>query len=160
MVLACHRIYLIETEYDAACGMAAWARAFVAHRKLRAVGLNNNGLSQLTELRTLNLEDNTLRFEVRHTERWPNLTELNINYSLLRSREASLLIQALKENKSIGLITGTALLEVFEELPGLRHVEIVDNKFTTDDVGYNWSKIPAPANLLVQIDCSIDNVGG
>lgn len=100
------------------------------------------------------------------------MTDLNINDSLLGSRGTCLLIQALRENESTGLqvlkMRGNnlnpanikAFVEAFKELPGLRHVEIADNNFTTDDVGYNWSRVLVDQWIIrEETDSSIDNVG-
>lgn len=87
----------------------------------------------------------------------------------LGSRGASLLIQPLRESNSTRLqilnMRGNnlnpanvkALVEAFQEPPGLRYVEIAYYNFTTDNVGYKGSS--RPAEVSEESDCSFDDAG-
>lgn len=190
-VFACDRNHLVEDEESPERGMAAWARALRAHGNLRVVSLSNNGfrkggvdillregLRLLSDLRSLNLEDDTFSSRGQtHTaladavQWWPWLTEFNNNDSLLGSRGATLLIEALKRTEITALqvlkMHGNnfsasnleALVEAFEELRGLCHIEIADDNVSGDDLGYRTLK-----SLLEQrshngkTHCSIDDM--
>ena len=144
--------------------MAAWAKAYRAHRKVKTVKMVQNGIRQdgisllLTdglvwceELEILDLQDNTFtitgaRALSQVVTGWKQIKELGVGDSLLRSRGAVLLAEALAKGDN-------ALLEVLrlqyneiesrgvkallvvarDKLAKLRRVELNGNKFSEDD---------------------------
>ena len=144
--------------------MAAWAKAYRAHRKVKTVKMVQNGIRQdgisllLTdglvwceELEVLDLQDNTFtitgaRALSQVVKGWQQIKELGVGDSLLGSRGAVLLAEALgkgdnallevlrlqyNEIESRGV---KALLVVAQDkLAKLRRVELNGNKFSEDD---------------------------
>ena len=144
--------------------MSAWAKAYRAHRKVKTVKMVQNGIRQdgisllLTdglvwceELEILDLQDNTFtitgaRALSQVVKGWKQIKELGVGDSLLGSRGAVLLAEALAKGDN-------ALLEVLrlqyneiesrgvkallmvarDKLVKLRRVELNGNKFSEDD---------------------------
>lgn len=191
-VLSLDRNHLVEDEERPEVGMAEWARALAAHGGLRVVSLRNNGLRKaglevlvreglglLSELRVLDLEDNTFasRGEVsavlaEAVGGWPVLAELNVNDSLLGSRGAALLIEALGRSggsvlevlrlRGNNLSSGNvrALAEAVERLPKLRVVEVGENNFGAEDGGYALLRESVERRGHREgWECSVDEIG-
>lgn len=191
-VLSLDRNHLVEDEERPEVGMAEWARALAAHGGLRVVSLRNNGLRKaglevlvreglglLSELRVLDLEDNTFasRGEVsavlaEAVGGWPVLAELNVNDSLLGSRGAELLIEALGRSggsvlevlrlRGNNLSSGNvrALAEAVERLPKLRVVEVGENNFGAEDGGYSLLRESVERRGRREgWECSVDEIG-
>ena len=144
--------------------MSAWAKAYRAHRKVKTVKMVQNGIRQdgisllLTEglvwceeLEVLDLQDNTFtitgaRALSQVVQGWKQVKELGVGDSLLGSRGAVLLAEALEKGDN-------ALLEVLrlqyneiesrgvkallvaarDKLLKLKRVELNGNKFSEDD---------------------------
>ena len=144
--------------------MSAWAKAYRAHRKVKTVKMVQNGIRQdgisllLTdglvwceELEILDLQDNTFtitgaRALSQVVNGWKQIKELGVGDSLLGSRGAVLLAEALEKGDN-------ALLEVLrlqyneiesrgvkallvvarDKLAKLGRVELNGNKFSEDD---------------------------
>lgn len=144
--------------------MAAWAKAFAAHRGITAVKMVQNGIRQegvthlireglrhAKGLKVLDLQDNTFtamgaRALVDVIHQWEGLQELGISDCYLSARGGVMLGEALREGKNQGLevlrmqyndidAKGVkALADAQEKLPKLRRVELNGNKFNEEDV--------------------------
>ncbi|KAI1499621.1 hypothetical protein F5X99DRAFT_388923 [Biscogniauxia marginata] len=144
--------------------MRAWAKAFRLHNKIKEIKMIQNGirpdgmslllgegLNHATELKVLDLQDNTLTFEGARTlaevvPLWTNIQELGIGDSLLSAKGGVLLANALSKGKNKDLeilrlqyndITTAGLKRLAEAvkdtLPGLKRIELNGNKFSEDD---------------------------
>ena len=144
--------------------MPAWAKAYRAHRKVKVVKMVQNGIRQdgisplLTEglvwceeLEVLDLQDNTFtitgaRALTQVVEGWKHIKELGIGDSLLGSRGAVLLAEALGKgnNETLEVLrlqyneidsngVKALLTTAKDRLPQLRRVELNGNKFSEDD---------------------------
>ena len=144
--------------------MSAWAKAYRAHRKVKMVKMVQNGIRQdgisllLTdglvwceELEVLDLQDNTFtitgaRALGQVVEGWTQIKELGVGDSLLGSRGAVLVAEALGKGNN-GLLevlrlqyneidskgVKALLLAARNKLVKLRRVELNGNKFSEDD---------------------------
>lgn len=146
--------------------MTAWAKTFALHDKIKEVKMVQNGIRQegishlLSEglshaagLEVLDLQDNTFvlpgaKVLAKVTPTWESLKELGVSDSLLRTKGAVLLGEALGQGKNKNLETlrlqyneiapkGVASLvnAAKEALPGLKKIELNGNKLNEDDVG-------------------------
>ena len=146
--------------------MTAWAKTFSLHNKVKEVKMVQNGirqegishllsegLSHASELKVLDLQDNTFtllgaRALARVAPSWSQLKELGIGDSLLSAKGGVLLGEALSkgQNKSLEIlrlqyndITSKgveALAKAAKEaLPALKKIELNGNKFTEEDEG-------------------------
>ena len=144
--------------------MPAWAKAYRAHRKVKMVKMVQNGIRQdgisplLTEglvwceeLEVLDLQDNTFtmtgaRALSQVVEGWRQIKELGIGDSLLGSRGAVLVAEALGKGHNVALEVlrlqyneidskgvKALLVTAKDKLPKLRRVELNGNKFSEDD---------------------------
>ena len=144
--------------------MPAWAKAYRAHRKVKMVKMVQNGIRQdgisplLTEglvwcdeLEVLDLQDNTFtitgaRALSQVAEGWKQIKELGIGDSLLGSRGAVLVAEALGKghNGTLEVLrlqyneidsqgVKALLVAAKDKLPKLRRVELNGNKFSEDD---------------------------
>ena len=144
--------------------MPAWAKAYRAHRKVKMVKMVQNGIRQdgisplLTEglvwceeLEVLDLQDNTFtitgaRALSQVAEGWKRIKELGIGDSLLGSRGAVLVAEALGKghNGTLEVLrlqyneidskgVKALLVTAKDKLPKLRRVELNGNKFSEDD---------------------------
>lgn len=150
--------------------MAAWAKAYAANNGVKTIKMTQNGirqegithlltngLSKLSKLETLDLQDNTFtamgaKALSTVVGRWPELRELGVGDCLLSGRGGIALATALQKgnNKKIEVlrlqfneinakgIQGLASASV-SNLPALRRVELNGNKFDEDDA--NISKL-------------------
>ncbi|KAF2705109.1 RNI-like protein [Pleomassaria siparia CBS 279.74] len=143
--------------------MAAWAKAYAAHKGVKEVKmvqngirqegivhLLSNGLSHASNLRVLDLQDNT--FTAAGSKAlsnvvggWTQLTELGVGDCFLTARGGIALAAALKQGKNAKLevlrvnhndinakgIEGLA--DAQAGLPALRRLELNGNKFSDDD---------------------------
>lgn len=144
--------------------MEAWARAFSLHKGLREVKMVQNGIRQegiallireglkhCTELRILDLQDNTFtiigsRVLAETVPTWKQIVELGVGDSLLSAKGANLVAQALKKGENEKLATlrlqyndidASALAEfstaASTSLPSLKRIELNGNKFSEED---------------------------
>ncbi|KAI1265275.1 hypothetical protein F5Y18DRAFT_65871 [Xylariaceae sp. FL1019] len=144
--------------------MLAWAQTFRLHHKVQEIkmiqnGIRQEGISQLlsdglnhaTELKVLDLQDNTFtikaaRVLAKVVPLWTNILELGIGDSLLGAKGAVLLADALArgQNKKLEIlrlqyndITAPGLERLSaaakDALPALRRIELNGNKFSEDD---------------------------
>lgn len=158
----------LKQDGDPLFGMAEWAAGLAAHPGLRALSFANNGvnhggmdllvsqgLSRLSEMEVLDLQDNTFtsrggthRALADAVGGWPALRVLNLNDDLLGSRGAALLIPALAavqpsrleslrlRANNISPANTLALSGVLWRLPELREVNLRRNNIAGDDEGF------------------------
>ena len=145
--------------------MGAWAKAYAAHRGVREVKMVQNGirqegithllkdgLSHASQLRVLDLQDNTFtalgaRALSDVVGGWTQLQELGVGDCLLGARGGVILSKALQEGNNAKLevlrlqfneidAKGVKrLADAHEKLPTLRRVELNGNRFSEDDEG-------------------------
>lgn len=145
--------------------MGAWAKAYAAHRGVREVKMVQNGirqegitrllkdgLSHASQLRVLDLQDNTFtalgaRALSDVVGGWAQLQELGVGDCLLSGRGGVMLGKALREGNNaklevlrlqfneIGAKGVKGLADAHEKLPALRRVELNGNRFSEDDEG-------------------------
>lgn len=146
--------------------MTAWAKTFALHDKIKEVKMVQNGIRQegishlLSEglshaagLEVLDLQDNTFvlpgaKALARVTPTWASLRELGVGDSLLGTKGAVLLGEALGQGKNKNLETlrlqyneiapkgVTSLAKAAKDaLPGLKKIELNGNKLNEDDAG-------------------------
>jgi Ran GTPase-activating protein 1 len=145
--------------------MGAWAKAYAAHRCVREVKMVQNGirqegithllkdgLSHASQLRVLDLQDNTFtalgaRALSDVVGGWAQLQELGVGDCLLSGRGGVMLGKALQEGNNAKLevlrlqfneidAKGVKwLADAHEKLPALRRVELNGNRFSEDDEG-------------------------
>ena len=145
--------------------MGAWAKAYAAHRCVREVKMVQNGirqegithllkdgLSHASQLRVLDLQDNTFtalgaRALSDVVGGWTQLQELGVGDCLLSGRGSVMLGKALQKGNNAKLevlrlqfneidakgVKGLA--DAHEKLPALRRVELNGNRFNEDDEG-------------------------
>jgi Ran GTPase-activating protein 1 len=146
--------------------MTAWAKAFSLHNKVKEVKMVQNGirqegishllsegLSHVTELKVLDLQDNTFtimgaRALAKVAPKWAEIEELGIGDSLLSAKGTILFSKALGQGKNKKLeilrlqyndITAAGVKGLAdaakEALPALKKVELNGNKFSEEDEG-------------------------
>ncbi|OAA68462.1 ran GTPase activating protein 1 [Niveomyces insectorum RCEF 264] len=144
--------------------MTAWAAAFKLHNRVREVRMVQNGIRQegishllsaglhhATDLRVLDLQDNTFTLKGAKTlagvvPRWVEIVELGIGDSLLSAKGGVLLATALAkgQNKKLQVLrlqyndlTAPGLKALAQAvdtaLPVLQKLEVNGNKFAEDD---------------------------
>ncbi|TQS33224.1 hypothetical protein Golomagni_06438, partial [Golovinomyces magnicellulatus] len=144
--------------------MTAWAKTYKLHNKIKQIKMVQNGIRQegiahllseglnhATELRVLDLQDNTFtilaaRALSKVTPGWTELRELGVGDSLLSAKGGKLLAKALANGKNTKLeilrlqyndITAPGVKALAEaaksSLPALKRVELNGNKFSEDD---------------------------
>ncbi|KAI5920781.1 hypothetical protein F4810DRAFT_681237 [Camillea tinctor] len=144
--------------------MQAWAKTFRLHNKIKEIKMIQNGirpdgmtlllgqgLNHATELKILDLQDNTLTADGARTlaevvPLWTNIQELGIGDSLLSAKGGIFLANALSQGKNKQLeilrlqyneITTAGLKRLAEAakdtLPALKRIELNGNKFSEDD---------------------------
>lgn len=144
--------------------MTAWARTFSLHNKVREVKMVQNGIRQegishllseglrhASDLRVLDLQDNTFTFQgakalAKVTPGWTELLELGIGDSLLGNKGGMALAESLAQGKNTKLeilrlqyneiasrgIKGLAEAAK-EALPALKKLELNGNKISEED---------------------------
>ncbi|KAF2132599.1 ran GTPase activating protein 1 [Dothidotthia symphoricarpi CBS 119687] len=144
--------------------MAAWAKAYAANNGVKTIKMTQNGIRQegithlltngisnLSKLETLDLQDNTFtamgaKALSTVVGRWPELRELGVGDCLLSGRGGVALAAALQKgnNKKIEVlrlqfneinakgVEGLASASA-SKLPALRRVELNGNKFDEED---------------------------
>ncbi|GJC80079.1 ran GTPase-activating protein 1 [Colletotrichum liriopes] len=163
--------------------MQAWAKAFSLHNKIKEIKMVQNGIRQegishliseglnhATELRILDLQDNT--FTVSGAKAvasvlptWTHLQELGLNDAYLTAKGTALVAKALAKGKQDKLeilrlafndITPKALTgiasAVSNSLPALKKVELNGNKFEEED--------PSVIAIREQLEERKEKVGG
>ncbi|KAI0436015.1 RNI-like protein [Xylaria telfairii] len=144
--------------------MMAWAETFRLHKKIKEIKMVQNGIRQegislllseglnhATELKTLDLQDNTFtiigaRALAKVVPLWGDILELGIGDSLLSGKGGVLLAEALSKGQNRKLeilrlqyndITAPAIKHLStaaqDALPALRRIELNGNKFSEDD---------------------------
>jgi Ran GTPase-activating protein 1 len=144
--------------------MTAWAKTFSLHNKVKEVKMVQNGirqegishllsegLSHATELKVLDLQDNTFTIMAakalaKVVSNWAEIQELGVGDSLLGAKGGVLVSQALGQGKNKKLeilrlqyndITAPGLkgfaTAAKEALPALKKIELNGNKFSEDD---------------------------
>ncbi|KAI2621058.1 RNI-like protein [Hypoxylon sp. NC1633] len=144
--------------------MLAWAKAFSLHNKVKEVkmvqnGIRQEGIEQLltaglnhaTELKILDLQDNTFTIKgakalAKVVPLWADIQELGIGDSLLGAKGGVLLADALAKGQnpkletlrlqynditSVGVKAFASVAKV--GLPALKRIELNGNKFSEDD---------------------------
>lgn len=144
--------------------MKAWAKAYAAHDQITSIKmvqngirpdgiaqLITNGLTHLSALETLDLQDNTFTAKGARAlsdvvSKWTQIKELAMGDCLLSARGGIMLGEALKAGKNSALEvlrlqyndidarSIKALAEAQDKLPKLRRIELNGNKFSEDDV--------------------------
>jgi Ran GTPase-activating protein 1 len=144
--------------------MEAWAKAYAAHDQVTSIKMVQNGirqegithlikqgLSNLSALEVLDLQDNTFTAKGARAlsdviPKWTGLKELGVGDCLLSARGGVMLGEALKAGKNSGLEvlrlqyndidarSIKALADAKDKLPKLRRVELNGNKFSEDDI--------------------------
>jgi Ran GTPase-activating protein 1 len=144
--------------------MTAWAKTFSLNNKVKEVKMVQNGirqegishllaegLSNATELKVLDLQDNTFtilgaKALAKAAPKWSEITELGVGDSLLGAKGGKLLAQSLAQGRNKKLetlrlqyneITAPGL-KLFSEaaadaLPALKRIELNGNKFAEED---------------------------
>ncbi|GKT54948.1 ran GTPase activating protein 1 [Colletotrichum tofieldiae] len=163
--------------------MQAWAKAFSLHNKIKEIKMVQNGIRQegishliseglnhATELRILDLQDNT--FTVSGAKAvasvlptWTHLQELGLNDAYLTAKGTALIAKALAKGKQDKLeilrlafndITPKALTgiasAVSNSLPALKKVELNGNKFEEED--------PSVIAIREQLEERKEKIGG
>ncbi|ORY08873.1 hypothetical protein BCR34DRAFT_603289 [Clohesyomyces aquaticus] len=145
--------------------MAAWAKAYAAHAHVREIKMVQNGIRQegithllthglatASQLRVLDLQDNTFtamgaKALSNVVGGWTELQELGVGDCLLGRRGGVALATALGKGKNakleilrlqyndINAAGVKGLAEAHEKLPALRRVELNGNKFDEEDEG-------------------------
>lgn len=146
--------------------MAAWAKAFRAHRGVRIVKMVQNGIRQegisvllreglkeCSDLRVLDLQDNTFTLVgakalTEVVSGWRELTELGVGDCLLGAKGTVLLAEALGKGANPALrvlrvqyndfdarAVAALLAAAQRGLGAMRRVELNGNRFSEDDVG-------------------------
>ncbi|KAK4673122.1 Ran GAP Rna1 [Podospora pseudopauciseta] len=144
--------------------MTAWAKTFSLHNKVKEIKMVQNGIRQegishllseglrhTSELRVLDLQDNTFTLKgakalAKVAPGWTELLELGVGDSLLSAKGSVLLGESLAQGKNRNLeilrlqyndITAAGLKSLAEAakeaLPALKKIELNGNKFTEDD---------------------------
>ncbi|KAI0204681.1 hypothetical protein F4808DRAFT_306602 [Astrocystis sublimbata] len=144
--------------------MMAWAETFRLHNKVKEIKMVQNGIRQegislllseglnhTTDLKTLDLQDNTFtvmgaRALAKVVPLWTEVVELGIGDSLLSAKGGVLLAEALAKGQNTKLeilrlqyndITAPAVKSLStaakDALPALRRIELNGNKFSEDD---------------------------
>ncbi|TDZ13114.1 Ran GTPase-activating protein 1 [Colletotrichum spinosum] len=144
--------------------MQAWAKAFSLHNKIKEIKMVQNGIRQegishliseglnhATELRILDLQDNTFTLTgakavAKVLPTWSHLQELGLNDAYLTAKGTALVASALAKGKQAKLetlrlqfndITPKALTSIAsaaaDSLPALKKVELNGNKFEEED---------------------------
>ncbi|KAK3329587.1 hypothetical protein B0H66DRAFT_31336 [Apodospora peruviana] len=144
--------------------MTAWAKAFSLHNKVKEVKMVQNGIRQegishllteglrhASELRVLDLQDNTFTLMgakalAKVTPGWTEIIELGIGDSLLGAKGGVVFSQSLGQGKNAKLeilrlqyneITAPGLKGLAqaakESLPALKKIELNGNKFSEED---------------------------
>ncbi|KAK3393622.1 hypothetical protein B0H63DRAFT_458647 [Podospora didyma] len=144
--------------------MTAWAKTFSLHDKVKEVKMVQNGIRQegishliseglrhATEIKTIDLQDNTFtllgaKALAKVAPGWTELIELGIGDSLLGAKGGVLLSKSLSKGKNAKLeilrlqyndITTPGLKgltkAVQESLPALKKIELNGNKFSEED---------------------------
>lgn len=144
--------------------MTAWAKAFRLHNRIKEIKMVQNGIRQegishllseglnyTTELKVLDLQDNTFTLKgakvlAKVVSSWADILELGIGDSLLSAKGGVLLGSALAKGENTKLetlrlqyndITAAgvkALADAAQNgLPALKKIELNGNKFTEDD---------------------------
>lgn len=145
--------------------MNAWAKTFSLHNKVKEVRMVQNGirqegishllsegLSHASELKVLDLQDNTFTIMAakalaKVVPSWTQIQELGVGDSLLGAKGAVLVSKALGQGKNRKLeiirlqyndITAAGVKgfadAAKEALPALKKIELNGNKFSEDDV--------------------------
>lgn len=176
--------------------MSAWAKAFCLHNQIKEVKMVQNGIRQegishllseglgrASELRVLDLQDNTFtirgaRALAKVAPNWAEIQELGIGDSLLGAKGGILLAEALGlgNNKKLEILRLqyndiTALgLKGFataakEALPALKKIELNGNKFSEDDESiialqeiFEERKEKLGGDVLVEDDWGVDSL--
>lgn len=144
--------------------MTAWAKTFSLHNKVKEIKMVQNGIRQqgiahllseglnhATELKVLDLQDNTFTYTgakalAKVAPLWTEIQELGIGDSLLSARGGVLLAAALAKGQNRKLeilrlqyneiralgVKGLANA-ARDALPALKKIELNGNKFTEDD---------------------------
>ncbi|KAI5864992.1 RNI-like protein [Durotheca rogersii] len=154
--------------------MLAWAKAFSLHNRVKEVKLVQNGIRQegieqlltlglnhATELKVIDLQDNTFTAQgakalAKVVSLWGDIQDLGVGDSLLSARGGIYLAKALSQGRNRRLeilrlqyndITSAGVkglaAAVRDGLPALRRIELNGNRFSEDD-----ESILALQNLL------------
>jgi Ran GTPase-activating protein 1 len=164
--------------------MAAWAKAYAAHKGVKEVKMVQNGirqegivhlltdgLSHASNLRVLDLQDNTFtatggKALGNVVGGWTELTELGVGDCLLMGRGGVSLATALQQgnNKKLEVLRlqfndinakgVQGLADAHEQLPALRRLELNGNKFDEED-----SNIEKIRSILKKREEASDGVG-
>lgn len=144
--------------------MTAWAKTFSLHTKVKEIRMVQNGirqdgishlaregLSHLTQLKALDLQDNTITLKAakplaKVAPLWTEIVELGVSDTLFGDKGTVLLANAFAQGKNTKLeklsiqyanITANGLKALADAaksgLPSLRKLELNGNKFEEDD---------------------------
>ena len=176
--------------------MTAWAKAYSLHNKVQEVKMVQNGIRQegishliseglthATDIKVLDLQDNTFTLMAakalaKVAPRWATIQELGIGDSLLGAKGGVLLGQALAQGKNQKLeilrlqyndITAAGVKSLADAaqngLPALKRVELNGNKFTEDDAALlalqeilEERKEKLAGDVIVEDDWGIDSL--
>ncbi|RDA89224.1 hypothetical protein CP532_0558 [Ophiocordyceps camponoti-leonardi (nom. inval.)] len=176
--------------------MTAWAKTFSLHSKIQEVKMVQNGIRQegishlltqglnhASELKVLDLQDNTFTLMgakalAKVTPTWSLLSELGIGDSLLGARGGMLLSEALAKGKNEKLeilrlqyndITASGLrgfaAAAKDALPALKRIELNGNKFSEEDDSiralqelFDERKEALAGDVIIEADWGVDSL--
>lgn len=176
--------------------MTAWAKTFSLHNKIKVIKMVQNGIRQegishlltdglnhASELKVLDLQDNTFTIKgakalAKVVSGWAEIQELGIGDSLMGAKGSVLVAEALGKGKNHKVeilrlqyndITAPGVkafaAAAKDGLPALKRIELNGNKFTEDDesiIGLQElleeRKESLAGDVIIEDDWGVDNL--